>query len=133
MASSLFKQNQTSTNTRRNNGLGQLMQLANEIKQKGPEAIFNQMYQSNPEFKQFVDNNQGKSMEQIARENNILFLADGKYRKIENPKKKKEKHVQQIYRFPDPIRVLIEGIAELKDSDIKKIIKSYEQLTNKEN
>lgn len=71
MASSLFKQNQTSMNTRRNNGLGQLMQLANEIKQKGPEAIFNQMYQSNPEFKQFVDNNQGKSMEQIARENNI--------------------------------------------------------------
>lgn len=69
----------------------------------------------------------------VARENNILFLADGRYRKIDNPKKKKEKHVQPIYRFPDPVRVLIEGIAELKDSDLRKIIKSYEQLTNKEN
>ena len=69
----------------------------------------------------------------IARENNILFLADGKYRKIANPKKKKEKHVQPIYCFPDPVRVLIKGIAKPEDSDIKKIIKLYEQLTNKEN
>lgn len=68
MASSLFRNSQQ-VNPRK--GLGDLMQLANEIKRNGPEAIFNQMYQSNPEFRKFVETNKGKSMEQIATEHNI--------------------------------------------------------------
>lgn len=75
----------------------------------------------------------GKVYGVMAKENDFLYLADGQSRKIDNPKKKKVKHVQPIYRFPDPIRSLIEGIAEPNDSDLRKIIKSYEKLTNKEN
>ena len=71
MASSLFNKNQPSVNSKRNNWLGNLFQLANSIKRNGPEAIFNEMYQSNPQFKKFIDDNKGKTPEQIARENNI--------------------------------------------------------------
>lgn len=68
MSSSLFK-NQNKLNQKCS--LSDLMKLANSIKQNGPEAIFNQMYQTNPEFKTFIDSNQGKSPEQIAKEHNI--------------------------------------------------------------
>lgn len=69
MASSLFSNLQRKNQPSRN--LNDLINLANEIKAKGPEALFNEMYQYNPEFKKFIDNNKGKTPEQIALENNI--------------------------------------------------------------
>lgn len=39
--------------------------------QGNPEAIYNQLYQNNPKFKQFIDENKDKSLEQIALEYNI--------------------------------------------------------------
>lgn len=49
------------------NKLNQLMQMAKSIQQNNPEAMFQQMYASNPQFKQFVDENRGMSLEDIAR------------------------------------------------------------------
>jgi len=47
------------------------MQMVNQIKNGNPEAMFRQMIQSNPQFKQFVEQNKGKSPEQIASENGL--------------------------------------------------------------
>ena len=46
----------------------------NQIKQQGPSNIlFNQMYQNNPQFKQFADNMRGKTPEQAFEENGLDF------------------------------------------------------------
>lgn len=38
---------------------------------RNPDQLFDEMYRNNPQFKNFVDTNRGKSPEQIARENGI--------------------------------------------------------------
>ena len=53
------------------NRLGQLMQLANQLKQSNPEALFNQMYNSNPQFKSFIDDNRDLSIQDIAQKYGI--------------------------------------------------------------
>lgn len=40
---------------------------------KNPDEFYNQLMQDNPQFKKFVEDNKGKSPEQIARENGIDF------------------------------------------------------------
>lgn len=46
----------------------------NQIRSQGPSnVLFNQMYQSNPQFRQFADSMQGKSPEQAFRENGLNF------------------------------------------------------------
>ena len=54
--------------TRQNTNLMNVLSL---LKSKNPNEVFNQMLQNNPQFRDFVDNNKGKSVEQIAREHNI--------------------------------------------------------------
>lgn len=38
-----------------------------------PQGLFDQMMRDNPQFRQFVDDNRGKTPEQIARDNGIDF------------------------------------------------------------
>lgn len=38
---------------------------------KNPDAMLNDMYRSNPQFKEFVDRNRGKTVQQIAQEYGI--------------------------------------------------------------
>lgn len=38
---------------------------------KNPDTMFSDLYNNNPQFRQFVDANKGKSPEQIAQENGI--------------------------------------------------------------
>ena len=45
--------------------------LIRKIKSGNPDEIFQAMYNSNPQFRQFVDDNKGKSPEQIAQENGV--------------------------------------------------------------
>ena len=53
-----------------NNPLAQLAQ----IRQQGPSSVlFNQMYQSNPQFRQFADSMRGKTPDQAFRENGLDF------------------------------------------------------------
>lgn len=47
------------------------MQTIAQIKAGNSEGIFNQMIQNNPNFAQFVQQNKGKTAEQIAKENGI--------------------------------------------------------------
>lgn len=54
-----------------NNPINKMGQVANVIKMLrsgNPEQIAQQMMQSNPQFRQFVEANKGKTPEQVARE-----------------------------------------------------------------
>lgn len=54
----------------------QMLNAVNAFKsasQGNPQALFNQMYQTNPQFRSFADSMQGKSPEQAFRENGLDF------------------------------------------------------------
>lgn len=54
--------------------MGRMQQIAGVmqmLKSGNPEQIAQQMMQSNPRFKQFMEQNKGKSPEQVAKENGI--------------------------------------------------------------
>lgn len=58
-------------NTAKPNHMNNVMGLVNALKNGNPQYMFNQLMQSNPQFKQFVEQNKGKSPEQIAKENGL--------------------------------------------------------------
>jgi ribosomal protein L14E/L6E/L27E len=66
----------------------------------------------------------GNAMVVLESENEFLVLADGKHRTLNNPKKKKLKHVQptnyQISMQPECGRAL-------QDADIRKQIKAFKE------
>ena len=65
MANMLFNRN-----NQNNSPLVQLQQL----RQQGPSnVLFKQMYNNNPQFKQFADSMQGKTPEQAFSENGLDF------------------------------------------------------------
>ena len=57
-------------NKNRNTGSSQISGILQAIK-GNPQGMYDQMMQNNPQFADFVRRNQGKSAEQIARENGI--------------------------------------------------------------
>lgn len=60
-----------------------------------------------------------------------LYLADGKLRKIEQPKKKKTKHVQKVNHVLEEIQERIQGKSNLKNSDLRKALKGYLDASSK--
>lgn len=48
-----------------------IMGLLSMLKNGNPNVVFNQMMQTNPQFRSFVEANKGKNVEQIAQENGI--------------------------------------------------------------
>lgn len=53
------------------NKMGQVASLIKMLQSGNPEQMFQQMMQNNPQFRQFVEQNKGKTPEQVARENGI--------------------------------------------------------------
>ena len=53
---------------RGNNKMSQIMQVMKMLRSGNPEQIAQQMMQNNPQFRQFVEQNKGKTPEQVARE-----------------------------------------------------------------
>lgn len=52
----------------------QVMAAVNQVKALGnPQAAYNQLYQTNPQFRQFADSMRGKTPEQAFRENGLNF------------------------------------------------------------
>lgn len=49
--------------------LNQVMQIFNNV--NDPETLYKQMYENNPEFKKFVEETKGMSIEDIAKKYNI--------------------------------------------------------------
>lgn len=52
-------------------GDNQIATLMQMLRGGNPEQIAQQMMQSNPRFRQFMERNKGKSPEQVAKENGI--------------------------------------------------------------
>ena len=59
----------------------------------------------------------------IAEDPACVYLADGKIRTMDRPKKKKRKHVQLIYHIPEQLRETMKSCRN--DSDIRKVIRQY--------
>lgn len=53
------------------NKMGQVANLMKMLRSGNPEQIAQQMMQINPQFRQFVEANRGKTPEQVAREHGI--------------------------------------------------------------
>ena len=53
------------------NRMGQVANLMKMLRSGNPEQIAQQMMQNNPQFRQFVEANRGKTPEQVAREHGI--------------------------------------------------------------
>lgn len=51
--------------------MNQAMDMLRMLKGCNPEQIARQMMQSNPQFKAFIEANQGKTPEQVAREHGL--------------------------------------------------------------
>lgn len=58
-------------NSNQGNLLSQIMSIKNALEGKNTDSLFDEMLQNNPQFRQFVEMNKGKSIEQIAKENGI--------------------------------------------------------------
>lgn len=53
------------------NKMGQVANVLKMLRSGNPEQIAQQMMQNNPQFRQFVEQNKGKTPEQVAREHGI--------------------------------------------------------------
>ncbi len=58
-------------------------------------------------------------------EDAYVWLADGRLRLLEKPKKKKKKHIQIIYTIPENLQKKLEEGKPLQNEDIKRAIKRY--------
>lgn len=58
-----------------NNGMARLMNIARMVKNGNPEQIAQNLMQQNPQFRQFVEANRGKSPEQVAQEHGFDLSA----------------------------------------------------------
>lgn len=62
----------------------------------------------------------------VDADDEYVYLADGKLKKVDNPKKKKLKHVQLIKRTDDTITGRINNNVALSNEDIKYAIKNIQ-------
>ncbi|MGN1156234.1 MAG: hypothetical protein ACI4TK_08665 [Agathobacter sp.] len=62
----------------------------------------------------------------IVREDaEFVYLADGKLKTVEHPKKKNKKHIQIIKQIPEEVAPLICKKEEFLDLEIKRAIKLF--------
>lgn len=61
----------------------------------------------------------------VAVEGEYLFLADGRRRKLEKPKRKKMMHVQPTFHVEEEVAAKLQSGAYVLDADIKKALKKY--------
>lgn len=54
-----------------------------------------------------------------------VYLADGKLRKLEKPKKKKKLHVQPCKDIAEEIKTKLENNLYLNDADLRKALEPY--------
>lgn len=58
-----------------NNSMARLMNIARMVRNGNPEQIAKSLMQQNPQFRQFVEANRGKSPEQVAQEHGFNLSA----------------------------------------------------------
>lgn len=59
--------------------------------------------------------------------NDSVFLADGKIKRIDSPKRKNIKHIQIIKKKDETLSKKLEAKEKVFDEEIKKVIKNYKE------
>ena len=63
---------------------------------------------------------EGKFFYVVNTEENFVFIADGKRRKIENPKRKKLKHVRKVTRTESDVALRIKNGGTVLNSELRR-------------
>ena len=67
----------------------------------------------------------------IDTDEQYVYLADGKSRKLEKPKRKKRKHVEQVPRTESRIAEKIRNGEKVLNSELRKELASFEKQSQK--
>lgn len=68
----------------------------------------------------------------IKEEEEYVYLADGRLKTSDRPKKKKKKHIQIIKKIPGPVEELLCREIPPGDVELKRALKLYEKSIEKE-
>lgn len=60
----------------------------------------------------------------VTKNQNGIYVCDGRYRRLENPKKKNPKHLQRLNYRDETLEAMAEA-GSLRDEDIKYSIRNY--------
>ena len=69
----------------------------------------------------------------IEIEDNYVLLADGKGRKLENPKRKKLKHVRRVTRTETRVAAKIQNGDKVLNSELRRDLATFGQQFNSQN
>ena len=69
----------------------------------------------------------------IDTEDNFVILADGKGRKLENPKRKKLKHVRRVSRTETRVAAKIQNGDKVLNSELRRDLATFGQQFNSQN
>lgn len=56
-----------------------------------------------------------------------VYLADGRLKTVEKPKRKNKKHIQLIQKLPEEITQLMPQDGEFRNEEIKRALKLYQK------
>lgn len=76
---------------------------------------------------------EGKFFYVIDTEENFVLIADGKGRKLENPKRKKLKHVRRVSRTETRVAVKIQNGDKVLNSELRRDLAAFGQQFNSQN
>ena len=76
---------------------------------------------------------QGKLFYVMQVEDHFCLLADGKGRKLENPKRKKLKHVRRVSRTETRVAVKIQNGDKVLNSELRRDLATFGQQFNSQN
>lgn len=77
--------------------------------------------------KSLAGHDRGEIFVILQEEGEYLYLADGKYRTVGKPKKKKKKHVQLIYVRQENLSRKLKEKLPVYDAEIKTFIKCFKR------
>ncbi len=75
----------------------------------------------------------GKLFYVVDTEDNYVLIADGKGRKLENPKRKKLKHVRRVSRTETRVAVKIQNGDKVLNSELRRDLAAFGQQFNSQN
>ena len=75
----------------------------------------------------------GKLFYVMDTEDNFVILADGKGRKLENPKRKKLKHVRRVTRTETRVAMKILNGDKVLNSELRRDLAAFGQQFNSQN
>ena len=76
---------------------------------------------------------QGKLFYVVDTEENFVLIADGKGRKLENPKRKKLKHVRRVTRTETRVATKILNGDKVLNSELRRDLATFGQQFNSQN